>query len=452
MSNQAALQSLLRWWRSVPSFRRPGREGHFSMTPGNIELYVLELRESWARCGVGVLNLCRPYREALERQARLSIQDVQDWLGQVESAVQRDVGRRAAFKAWLNRWRERLAELKKAPLALPPGDTLGTGLSSGLLAGFRWWSESSGSKPSPRGPLDDLRESVFKGNAPSSGPVHEAIQEFPESVTELHHTLAKSPWPAAYLLNWLLSDKGVLRRSRRSPVFEGHSAVPDARVWLDQLAPTFDDWLISKFEEPNKRRPKLRYEAGKYVPDEFGFLSPSGDAAISQTVCPVMPSAYIVPLHADALDVRKLYPGASHFLGAAEGQCAVFDFLVSRLEQLERREYGVDDVLDGPPMLYVVDGEARKPVALQIGTSAVTRPLTLGAANLLYTLGKRGFAVEVLYENITNLRASLGRLKDFLDVGNKTGKRSSKNYARCDGPKLQGQVEWVATKKNPPAI
>lgn len=452
MSNQAALETLLRWWRSVPSFRRPGRDGHFSLTPANVEHYVLDLREHWARCGVGVLNLCRPYRESLERQARLTIQDVQYWLGLVESSVPPKISKLATFIAWLARWGGKLTELKNVPLAHPPGDTLGNSLSSQLLAEFRWWSDPAETKASPRGPLDDFLKSVARGDKALPDAVLAAMDAFPESVTELHHAVAKSPWPAAYLLNWLLSDKGVLRPSRRSPAFDGPLAVPDARAWLDQLAPTFHDWLISRFVEPKTRKPKLRCNAGKLIPDDSGFLSPSGDAAISQLVCPVIPSAYIVPLNADPLDVRKLYPGASHMLGAAEGQCAVFDFLLSRLEQLERREFGVDDELDGPPMLYVVDGEGRRPVALQIGTSAVTRPLKLGAANLLYTLGKRGYAVEVLYEYITDLRQSLGRLQRFLDVGKKTGNRSSKNYARCDGRKFQGMVEWPATKENAPAI
>lgn len=451
MNNQAALASLMAWWRAVPPFRRPGRGGHFYMTPANIELYVLGLREQWSRCGDGVLKLCTPYRELLERQARLVVQDIQDWLDQIEATVPSGRGKRGALSAWVRRWRERLASIRTEPLKVPPGDTLGIGLSSRLLAGFRWWCAPDGSGASIGGPLDDLFTSVLEGNksAATQSLIH-AIDTFPESATELHHTLANSPWPAAFLLNWLLSNKGILRVTRRSPTFDGQSAVPEARAWLDQLGSTFNDWMTSKFAEGGGR--SFKYDMGNLTPDFSGVDNPQSDAAIMQTVCPVLPSAYLVPPGADALDVRKVYSGASSTLSAAEGQCAVFDFLLSRLEQLERREFGVEKELEGPPMLVVVDGEGRKRVALQVGTSATTRELTPAAANLLYALGANGHADRPLYEAIAKLRVALGKHQRFLVVGKKTGKRSSKNYARCDAPKLQGQVVWAATKENPSAI
>lgn len=419
------------------------------MTDSHVELYVLELREQWSRCGPGILKLCAPYREALERQARLVVQDLQDWVVRVESSLPRRLAKRRAFADWSARWQGKLAELKSDPLALPPGDTLGVNPSSSLLSKFRWWCLPMEAQT---GPLNDLVNSVLKdvGSLPSR--LLDAMRSFPESVVELHHLMAKSPWAAAYLLNWLLSNKGVLRPSRRSPIFDGASAVPDSRAWMDHLMPTFEDWLVSRFEVKEIRKPRIRYDSGKLVPDNNSFVSPSGEAALSQIQQPVLPSAYIVATGADALDVRKVHRGATSLLRAPEGQCCVFEFLVSRLEQLEQRQFGVEEELAGPPALVVVDGEGRRPVALQIGTSTALRPLTLGAANLLWVLGKYGHAVGVLYQNITELRRSLGKLQSFLDVGKKIGKRTSKNYARCDAPKLQGQVDWIATKENSPAI
>lgn len=435
-NNNEALESLLGWWCSVPAYRRPGHDARFHLTPSESELYILDLREKWSRCGPGIMRLCEPYRDWIERDARECIQDVLLWLEVARSAGACASGsQRKKLSEWVEGWRHRLTALAEQPLAEAPGATLGIGLGSTLLASYRWWGDQCGVAGGPGGPLSDVPESVW--------PVVASVEpRFPVSVTELHFAIGKNPWTAAHVLNWLLSDKGILVSSKRAPLFAGPSAVPNARPWLDQLAWVFNDWHVSKFAD--RPRVDLHYNKGQLELGRSWTSGPEMLAAFSQIGNPIVPSAYVVPLHCAPLRVSE--DGKSP-LGAVEGQCTVFEFLISRLEQLSVPEFGRDEEISGPPLLYVVDGKRRNTLGLRIGSSSTVIPFPKGAADVLYLLGRDGKCGRTLAENIREIR-HMRKLEAYVEPGKQLGNY----YVGCVAPKLRGQVIWKARLAPPATI
>lgn len=433
MTNAEALTSFVEWWKSVPNSRRPGEEGHFSMTPSAVEQYVRDLRETWFKCGVGILRICEPHREALARDAVLSIDDLFAWLDRIEAKLERREVDRNAVSSWARKWRQQLAKARSDPLRDAPGLFLGAGPGSTLLADFRWWGELAGLPTGPGGPL---------GNAPQQ--VQDELRglAFPESVNEFQHAVAKSPWTAAYVLNWLLSDKGVLPESRKAPAFKGPPAVPHARFWLDQMDTVFGDWRASKFE--GRKRPGLRLENGRLIETAPSASNPRFDAAISQISSPVLPSTYIVPVGEETLDLKGHVSGSPSFLNAREGQCCVFEFLSSRVALLENIPSNFNASLAAMPELVIVDGKRKGTFAVQVGVGGTPRKLSRGGAKLLWTLNRDGIVTKrVLWAVVDEVRRVISEVAEHIKPSKKTGN----GVKRVEGDALRGQVVWKSSNR-----
>lgn len=437
MSNQAALVNLLEWWRAIPDAKRPAHQGRFHLSAAEAELYVLDLREKWATCGARILNLCNPHREKLEVEARAAVGDFLAWLDLVEASVLRVKGVSAPILkdvgGWLAESRERLNRVVETPLAEPFGLTLGIGRNSSLLANFRWWGTLENSPVGHDGPVRRIPDSVVsswelgaKRDVLSDYEVAwvRAFQQFPESVMELNYAQAKSPWTAAFLLNWLLSNKGVLRKSNLAPSVDGPSAVPSARAWLDQMESVFVPWYEKRVAD---------------CPDpEQKFILP--------IICPVIPSAFVVPPGHDALDIKGLHRGAIGALSAEQGQCCTFEFLLSRIAELASPELESESELKTVPRLVIKDGERRKTFILEVGIAGEEQKISKGAANLLYTLGLNGACTKVRASNVNDLRKAFPGVDDHF-----TAKKKIDNvYLICEGKALRGQVLWKATERPTP--
>lgn len=452
MSNHAALESLLRWWRSVPSFRRPGHHGNFDLAEHESERFIFELREAWSRCGVAILKLCETHREWHVRSARVAVQELLAWVNAVEalaglSPKDKQVG--ADLLQWAAKWRRELARVSEDPLGRAPGGTLGCGASSYVLNGFHRLGDGGECVPGPGGPLSELPESVQaivkdeNNKTPFAREMRAQRDAFPESIHELHHDICQSPWTAAHVLNWLLSDKGILRVTARSPRFAGLAAVPYAREWLDQLRPAFDDWRISRFEARGPVKVPEDWDGKHRTQQRVVQRDPACDAAYHQIYQPIVPADYVVPVGTApvAMDGQAKPRGLSQ----ANGQCVVFEFLLSRLQQLQVMEYGQEEELAAPPMVRIVDGRGRRNFAVQVGNARESKAITTGGARLLFDLGESGLAENVLASRVTAIRESAPAITSFLIMG----KKRKNYYVTCHAPKLRGQVLWRASAAPP---
>ena len=437
MTNESALAGLLDWWKAVPEARRPGQRARFSISEAEAELYTLGLRETWSSCGPGVLKLAETHREKLRSDALAAISDVLSWLDSIESSLEstctRDDHHYRESHSWIARWRGKLQETAEDPLAEPFGSTLGPSPGSQLLASYRWWADGVETLQGPGGPLSDLPAFVAEACAefqerPASrmgglGALWSmAMITFPESVRQLQYAQACSPWTPAHLLNWLLSDQGVLRPLHNSPPFAGPPAVPHARPWLDQMDVAFRDWHGERCAGPVA-------------------------AAYLQLACPVIPSAYIVAPGDGPLAIRDLNGRVLHGLTVAQGLASVFEFLLYRVAMLERRSSAPSERETRLPRLTIVDGDRRGRFALEVENRLDVRPVSKGAAALLFALGRDGERAHIPARDLMNLRHMVPEIAPVLE----TGKKVKNHYASCKSAALRGQVSWRASSPPPNA-
>jgi len=493
MSNQVALAGLFKQWRAIPDSRRPGCFGHFRMTPQEAERYILDVRGLWSRFGPAVREIADPHRIRLAENARLAITDVDVWLRRICVAVaDQKLERTKAGKgllAWSERWQAAFRQLHDNPLEQPFGMTLGSSPGSSLLESYRWWGPQEGEPLGPAGPLDTLPDCVAKAvasNTPSGQRLArlwaEELGAFPASVNELHHELAVSPWTAVYVLNWLLSDKGILPRSSRSPKFDGPMAVPHARLWLDHLTPAFNDWYAEQFAT----RPRADIVSTALPPPERlnsfnphsfpwqghaavsnpgagaglqGFLDSIGplpsnrdshskyEAAYDMLACPVLPAAYVVPAGSEPLT-----PGTgSDALSRDEGLCTVLEFLMLRVTLLETSIW-IEDEAAPVPRLTIVDGTGKAPLAVIVNLQGQPRKVPQAAASLLYALGRDGIQSNVAAKAVRDLRNTIPEIQHLITCGKKcSAARHQRNYySHCSAPALHDRVAWHASKVAPP--
>jgi hypothetical protein len=435
MTNESALAGLLDWWQAIPEKRRPGHLAQFSIGEARAELYILGLREAWASYGPGVLNLSTPHHERLRQDGLNAIADLCSWLDTIESSVRstctHDDHRCRDTCSWVARWRSKLHETAGDPLAEPFGSTLGASPESNLLTSFRWWADGVETPQGPGGPLSDLpdfvgkvctvfQERPTKRSSALGATWSMAITSFPESVRQLQFAQAYSPSTAVHVLNWLLSERGVLRPSRYSPSFAGPSAVPYARPWLDQMDAAFHDWHAKKCTGPI-------------------------NSAYLQLACPVVPSAYIVAPGAEPLAIRGINDRIQRGLATTEGQAATFEFLLHQVARLQRRRVTAIAGDSRIPRLTIVDGERRGRFALEVGSRLDKRSISKGAAALLFALGRDGERFHVPARHLMDLRQVVPEIVAELDAG----KKVKNHYTCCKSAALRGQVSWDANAPQP---
>ncbi len=427
MDTRQQVQKLLAWHGTIPEGRRPGYNGAFDLRPSDVERYVLDLRKIWSECGESALLSCAPFRESLVRQGKTAISDVLGWLDSVEA----EANASEECRAWLVNWRKMLTEIADAPLELPFGLTLGSSPRSALLNDFHWWDPPRG----PRGPLS---------NAPLSLRRSDVLERFPSSVDELQNEQANNPWTACYVLNWLLSDKGILPTSKIAPKFSGPKAIPDARDWLDQMARPFEDWRIACYgTEPRTIEETELGDRGKFNRVQK-VVTPAIEAAREQMYWPIVPSAYIVE-GTIPLDVKKHTRTAMGTISTGAGQCAVFSFLLSRLAQLSDTP-SRQKSQSGVPEFVIVDGTRRGTFALRIGENREPVPMSKGAAELLFQLGEHGAADGQLVQRVKDLKAALGSYARYFKA--EVDKAEGKNYRKCTSKSLSGRVFWQASREH----
>lgn len=398
---------------------------------------MLGLRDAWASYGRGVMNLSKPLQERLRRDGLSAISDLYYWLDTIESTVRstcvRSDHRCRETCDWIARWRANFQKTAEDPLAEPFGLTLGTPPESNLLTSFRWWADGVETSQGPGGPLSDLPDFVGKvcavfQNRPTNrlstlGAVWSmAMASFPESVRQLQFAQAYSPSTAVHVLNWLLSDQGVLRPSRHSPSLGGPSAVPYARLWLDQMDAPFRDWHAEKC-------------AGRI------------SSAYLQLTCPVIPAAYIVPPGAVPLEILGVNGPIRRGLTTIEGLATTFEFLLHQVSRLQRHGVTPRSADSQPPRITVVDGERRGRFALQVGSRLDKRPTSKGAAALLFALGRDGQQHHVPARHLMDLRQTVPEIVAELDVG----KKVKNHYTYCKSSALRGQISWCANSPQPEA-
>ena len=466
MDGLASLNEVMAWHRAVPPSRRAGRAGRFSMSPEDVEQYVSGLRRVWARHGSSVLLLANIHRHELERQVRVAIRQVREWLAGFASTVAPVSGRsEAVIRQWATRWGEKLSELQKNPLSEPPGETLGIGPLSSFLPDFGWWRAPKGANGVLGGPLEDLPNSVgrqAKGRSHSKSEFAAAfrasLEASPDFVNDVHVAVAESPWTAAFVLNAMLSDKGVLPASPLAPSLDHALSLPTLRTWMDHLAPTFTDWRLTQFTTNVEERSRLEISDIRQMRPNRVQATPDkaiSDARQAQRIRPVVPSAYIVTDGTGPLDLAVRYPHASSFLSARQGQCVVFEFLLTRLAHLRPRDSGTDGKQATPPFIEVVVAQGRPRYSLRVNSEAKKRLANKGVVDLLYLLDRNGFVEDASYKSFTDLLVCVPELDGIVKrEGQKRARRGrkGKNIISCHGEELCGLIQWPPNYPTPTGI
>lgn len=199
-----------------------------------------------------------------------------------------------AIGHWFSRWQKRIDDFEKQPLAGPLAEYFGAdslhqevpdfdgsrlGLQHGPQPSGLWSMDSNGAGPpwaefvsastpdanagatqGPSGPFESFarallepmrRKNLVPFSAELADLLHErwalALLSVPVKLFELHREQSKSPWTAAFVLDWLVSRDGLIANSAARGNFGSWNFWKRLSPWADQLNGPYRVWIADFF-------------------------------------------------------------------------------------------------------------------------------------------------------------------------------------------------------------